>query len=87
MALSNKPSWTDHQQKKGVTKTREQKSKESKTEAKTSLVKVFMTSNYRDIVKNGEVFETDGEKAAELIRLKRAVAYDVKKHKNAVVKK
>jgi len=84
---SQKPDWTKHQQKQTGSQTREQKTQESKQSAKETTVKVFMKTDYRDVVKKGQVFETDADKAAELIKLNRAVAYDSKNHKKATVVK
>ena len=38
----------------------------------SGLVKVKMLTDYRDVAKVGEVWETDKQKAEELVRLKRA---------------
>lgn len=88
MALSNKsmggkkPAWTEHQQKETKSKTREEAKGESKTKKASTKVKLYMLSDYRDVAKKGKVWETDAEKAEELIKLKRAEKYDSKKHKN-----
>lgn len=84
---SQKPDWTKHQQKQTGSQTRKEQVDKSQETAKVSTVKVFMNTDYRDVVKKGQVFETDAQKADELIRLKRAVKYDAKEHKKATVVK
>lgn len=50
---------------------------------RSSEVKLFMLTDYREFAKKGQVYTVDHQKADELIRLKRAVAYDAKQHKKA----
>jgi len=50
--------------------------KNKSNKPKVELVKIKMRTNYRDVAKSGEVYETDAEKAAELIRLGRAEAIE-----------
>lgn len=81
MAKTKKPAWTKHQGKETSSKTREQAKTESKSNKKANTVKLYMLSDYRDVAKKGDVWETDADKAEELIKLKRAEKYDSKKHK------
>lgn len=62
------PGWKENQQKE--TNAVEQETRQNVSNAKT--VKVKMKTDYRDVAKAGEVYETDSEKAAELVRLGRA---------------
>lgn len=41
-------------------------------DTKTKLVKVKMFYDYRNEAKSGDIYETDPEKAAQLVRLRRA---------------
>lgn len=65
------PDWKQHQGKtigKADNETRNKK-KEAKKDEK---VKILMLTDYRDEAKAGQEWETDAEKAEELVRLKRA---------------
>lgn len=62
------PGWKENQQKE--TNAIENEDREPVKNAKT--VKVKMKSDYRDVAKNGQVYETDADKAAELVKLGRA---------------
>lgn len=77
MALSNKPkaaepAWKKNQQKNTSSKNNEQRAVENGKKAKISLVKIKMKSDYRDVAKKGEIWETDQSKAEELVKLGRA---------------
>lgn len=63
-----KPNWKKNQQKQ--TKASDQ---ESRGAAKpTGMVKLKMITGYREFAKAGDIWETDSEKAAELVKLGRA---------------
>lgn len=62
-----KAAWKDNQQKE--TKSG---SAESNKPEKVKTIKIRMLSNYRDVAKRGDVWKTDSEKAAELVRMGRA---------------
>lgn len=72
MALSTdkpkQPGWKANQQKQTKAET---------TQARTSqpshrMIKLNMLTDYRNFAKKGQTWETDEEKAAELVRLGRA---------------
>lgn len=68
---TNTPDWKKAQQKNTGATT--QQSREAVKAAQApKAVKVRMLTDYRDLVKKGEVWETDSEKAAELVKLHRA---------------
>lgn len=73
--------WKQNQQKKTKSQDKEQSAQERGT--KTDLVELYMTSDYRDQAKAGQVWMTDAEKAAELIKLNRAQAYDPENEQHA----
>lgn len=62
------PGWKDNQQKE--TNAVEQETRQNVQGVKT--VKVKMKTGYRDVAKVGDIYETDAEKAEELVRLGRA---------------
>lgn len=64
----DKPEWVKHQQEQTSSKSTEDHLQESETKT----VKIKMLSNYRDVAKKDDIWETDNEKAEELVRLKRA---------------
>ena len=72
--------WKNKQQKN--TGSQEHSNKGGADAEVLDLVKVLMKSDYRDVAKKGEVYETDAEKAAELVKLGRAT-YVKKGGKNA----
>lgn len=77
MALSNKvPAWKKNQQKETKPKNREDRKNE---QVPTELVKIRMNTDYRDVAKRGDIYETDAEKAEELVRLGRAEYLPVEK--------
>lgn len=77
MALSNKnkvaePAWKKNQQKNTGSKNNEQRAVENGQKIIKSLVKIKMKTDYRDVAKKGEIYETDQSKAEELVKLGRA---------------
>jgi hypothetical protein len=72
-----KPNWKKNQQKK--TGASDQESRGAAQE--TGMVKIKMITGYREFAKAGDIWETDVEKAAELVKLGRAKYLDGKKSK------
>jgi hypothetical protein len=77
MALQNKtpakktePAWKKAQQKQTTTKNNDQRDAEKTKPGQ--YVTVVMKSDYRDVAKVGDRWETDREKAEELVTLGRA---------------
>lgn len=68
---ANEPAWKKAQQKVTTSKNNEDRDIEAKDKS-NDLVKIKMKSDYRDVAKKGDVWETDGEKAEELVALDRA---------------
>lgn len=68
------PAWKQHQQK--TTGANDNHTKVGVQSHR--MMKIRMNTDYRDIAKRGDVWETDEEKAAELVRLNRA-SYIAKK--------
>lgn len=68
MSQKKTPAWKQNQQKETKPKNRE----ERKEEVQSELVKIRMNTDYRDVAKRGDIYETDAEKAEELVRLGRA---------------
>lgn len=68
---TNTPAWKAAQQKQTVPKDNDQR--EAERQADASKVVVIMKTDYRDVAKKGDAWETDSEKAEELVRLGRAV--------------
>lgn len=69
---SSVPAWKQAQQKRTKPETKEVRQENSQIEAKPVLVKLRMLTGYRDLVSAGEIWETDAEKAEELVKLRRA---------------
>ena len=63
------PGWLENQQRETNAKDQDDRDNEQDP---PSVVKIKMLSNYRDVAKKGDVVEFDNQKAAELVRLKRA---------------
>ena len=66
----NKPAWTGNQQKSTDAKDSSDRANESVTPG--AMVKIKMKTDYRDVAKAGQVWETDAAKAKELVDLGRA---------------
>lgn len=68
---SGTPAWKNAQQKQTKSKDSDQRAAEA-TPTPEGRVKLKMHSDYRDVAKKGDEWETDEEKGAELVRLGRA---------------
>lgn len=66
----NKPAWAANQQKSTDAKGSEERAAEAVVPGE--MVKIKMKTDYRDVAKAGDVWETDGAKAKELVDLGRA---------------
>lgn len=64
------PEWKKAQQKETASKDSEEHLNEQAPA--TGLVQIMMKTDYRDVAKAGQVWETDAKKAAELVSLGRA---------------
>jgi hypothetical protein len=75
MALSNKvkakPAWTQNQQKDTKPKDNDIRSAEASANGVQTVV-IKLKTDYRDVAKAGDNWETDREKAEELVHLGRA---------------
>lgn len=65
------PAWKESQQKNTEAKNNDDRAEEAQS-SNTDRVSIKMRTDYRDVAKAGHVWETDREKAAELVRLGRA---------------
>lgn len=70
MSGKKTPAWKNAQQK--TTGAQNNDDRANKPKDPTELVKILMKTDYREVVKAGQVWETDAEKAAELVKLNRA---------------
>lgn len=68
---AKQPAWKGRQQEEINAKPQEARANATKEEA-PRIVKIKMLSDYRDEVRRGDVYETDPQKAEELVKLKRA---------------
>ncbi len=65
------PAWKQAQQKETAAKGSEDHLNEQ-SPAQGGTVKIRMKTDYRDLAKTGDIWETDAAKAAELVSLGRA---------------
>lgn len=68
---TTKPAWVKNQQKNVNTINSEQRLEQTNSD-EVQEVTIMMKSDYRDVVKSGQLYTTDAGKANELVSLGRA---------------